>query len=101
MICWTHNREPNRSFFVLKSIILNNLYGVDIMKEAVEVCNSVLFLRLASQIQRVEELKPLPDIDFNIRARNTLVGFATYAEVQQAVCGKVDLKLDLDDAMAR
>lgn len=29
--------HPNRRYFVLKSIILNNLYAVDIMEEAVEI----------------------------------------------------------------
>lgn len=31
-------RHPNRSYFIYKSIILDNLYGVDIMDEAVEIC---------------------------------------------------------------
>src|SRR5690606_6331695 len=30
--------HPNREYFILKSIIINNLYGVDIMEEAVEIC---------------------------------------------------------------
>jgi hypothetical protein len=33
----------------------------------------------------VAAIEPLPDIDFNIRAGNTLVGFATYDEVDKAV----------------
>ena len=28
--------HPNRRYFVLKSIIIKNLYGVDIMEEAIE-----------------------------------------------------------------
>ena len=31
-------QHPNREYFVLKSIIINNLYGVDIMDEAIEIC---------------------------------------------------------------
>jgi hypothetical protein len=38
--------HPNRRYFVLKSIILNNLYAVDIMEEAVEICKLRLFLKL-------------------------------------------------------
>lgn len=34
------NQHPNRDHFILKSIILNNLYGVDIMREAVEICKT-------------------------------------------------------------
>jgi hypothetical protein len=31
-------KHPSRRYFVLKTIIIQNLYGVDIMKEAVEIC---------------------------------------------------------------
>ena len=30
--------HPNRRYFILKSIIIGNLFGVDIMEEAVEIC---------------------------------------------------------------
>ena len=43
--------HPNRRYFILKSIILNNLYGVDIMEEAVEICKLRLFLKLAAQVE--------------------------------------------------
>ncbi|GIK17388.1 MAG: hypothetical protein BroJett003_23520 [Planctomycetota bacterium] len=77
--------HPNHRYFVLKSIIINNLFGVDIMEEATEICKLRLFLKLVAQIERVEQIEPLPDIDFNIRAGNTLVGFATLDEVRRAV----------------
>ncbi|MBM4176541.1 MAG: hypothetical protein FJ213_10280, partial [Ignavibacteria bacterium] len=35
--------HPNEKYFIYKSIILNNLYGVDIMNEAVEVAKLRLF----------------------------------------------------------
>lgn len=89
--------HPNRRYFILKSIIVNNLYGVDIMEEAVEICKLRLFLKLVAQIERVEDIEPLPDIDFNIRAGNTLVGYATYDDMKQAVASK----LDFDNAMVR
>jgi len=82
--------HPNRSYFILKSIIIGNLFGVDIMEEAVEICKLRLFLKLVAQVERVEDIEPLPDIDFNIRAGNTLVGFATYEDVKRAVSGKLD-----------
>jgi hypothetical protein len=82
--------HPNRRYFILKSIIINNLYGVDIMEEAVEICKLRLFLKLVAQIERFADIEPLPDIDFNIRAGNTLVGFATYAEAEHAVVTTLD-----------
>jgi hypothetical protein len=91
------NRHPNRRYFVLKSIIVGNLYGVDIMEEAVETARLRLFLKLMAQIEGVDEVEPLPDIDFNLRAGNTLVGFATLDEVREALSSK----LDFDNATAK
>ncbi|HEU5406594.1 MAG TPA: DNA methyltransferase, partial [Nitrospira sp.] len=41
-------RHPNPRYFILKSIILNNLFGVDIMEEATEICKLRLFLKLVA-----------------------------------------------------
>ena len=72
-------------YFILKSIVLNNLYGVDIMEEAVEICKLRLFLKLVAQLERYDQIEPLPDIDFNIRAGNTLVGFTSLDAVRQTM----------------
>jgi Eco57I restriction-modification methylase len=93
--------HPNRAYFILKSIVLNNLYGVDIMEEAVEICKLRLFLKLAAQLEDVDHLEPLPDIDFNIRTGNTLVGFATAEEVRRAIGGGRQLRMDFDETMPR
>jgi hypothetical protein len=85
-------QHPNRRYFILKSVILNNLYGVDVMEEATEICKLRLFLKLVAQIDSVEKIEPLPDIDFNIRAGNTLVGYATYDDVKHAVSSKLDFE---------
>ena len=77
-------RHPNRPYYIYKSIILDNLYGVDIMDEAVEICKLRLFLKLASQLERADQIEPLPDIDFNIRAGNTLIGYTSFADVERA-----------------
>ena len=56
------------------------------MKEAVEIAKLRLFLKLVATVDvnpRKENygLEPLPDIDFNIRSGNTLIGFATEKEL--------------------
>ena len=79
--------HPSERYFILKSIMINNLYGVDIMEEAVEICKLRLFLKLVAQLENVEQIEPLPDIDFNIRAGNTLVGFTSLDDVRRAVRG--------------
>ena len=91
------DQHPNRRYFILKSIIINNLYGIDIMEEAIEICKLRIFLKMVAQIDDVDQIDPLPDIDFNIQAGNTLVGYATYNEVEQAVTGT----LDFDNTMQR
>lgn len=83
-------RHPNREYYIYKSIIVHNLYGVDIMREATEIAKLRLFLKLMSTVEADRRkpnlgLEPLPDVDFNIRAGNTLVGFATLAEAEEAI----------------
>ena len=78
------DKHPSRRYYIFKSIILHNLFGVDIMAEAVEICKLRLFLKLVSQVDAGRDLEPLPDIDFNIRAGNTLVGYATEAQFDGA-----------------
>ena len=83
-------KHPNRRYFILKSIIVNNLYAVDIMEEAVEICKIRLFLALAAQVDHDPTkdnlgIEPLPDVDFNIRSGNTLVGYATAEEVRRSM----------------
>ncbi len=79
------DEHRNQRYFILKSIVLNNLYGVDIMEEAVEICKLRLFLKLVAQLESYDQIEPLPDIDFNFRAGNTLVGFTSLDAVRQAM----------------
>lgn len=90
------DQHPSLQYFIFKSIILNNLYGVDIMNEAVEIAKLRLFLKLVATVDvnpRKDNfgLEPLPDIDFNIRAGNTLIGFATENELLQTIQKKEPL----------
>lgn len=82
----TDKYRSNIQYFIFKSIILRNLYGVDIMVEATEIAKLRLFLKMVAVVdvdRRADNLglDPLPDIDFNIRCGNTLVGYATKAQL--------------------
>jgi len=84
------DKHPHLKYFIFKSIIVHNLYGVDIMKEAVEIAKLRLFLKLVATVDvnpRKDNfgLEPLPDVDFNIRSGNTLIGFATENELIKAL----------------
>ncbi len=82
--------RSNIRYFIYKSIILRNLYGVDIMVEATEIAKLRLFLKMVAVVDVNPRdpnlgLDPLPDIDFNIRCGNTLVGYATEKEMEEGV----------------
>ena len=69
-------QHSSERYWMLKTLCLNNLYGVDLMDEAPEIAKLRLFLKLAAQIDDVSLVEPLPDLDFNIKAGNLLVGIA-------------------------
>jgi hypothetical protein len=70
----TRKDHQSINYFIKKRIITDNLYGVDIMEEATEIARLRLFLALVASAGSVEELEPLPNIDFNIMPGNSLVG---------------------------
>ena len=76
-------RHPNLRYFVLRSAQLNNLYGVDLMAEAGEIARLRLFLKLAAQVDRREDLEPFPDLDLNVKTGNLLVGVASLGDAER------------------
>ncbi len=69
-----HEHHGALDYFIKKRIITDNLFGVDLMEEATEIAKLRLFLALVASAQTVEQLEPLPNIDFNILAGNSLIG---------------------------
>jgi len=67
-------KHPSLEYYIKKRIITDNLYGVDLMEEATEIAKLRLFLALVSSAKTVNDLEPLPNIDFNIMAGNSLIG---------------------------
>lgn len=64
------------TLYAKREIILNNLYGVDIDDGAVEICKLRLWLSMVADIEdEPSEVEPLPNIDFNIRSGDSLIGF--------------------------
>ncbi|OIQ77434.1 Eco57I restriction-modification methylase [mine drainage metagenome] len=87
-----------RDYAITKHIIVHNLYGVDIETQATEIAKLRLFLKLVALLEPGDDIEPLPDIDFNIRAGNTLVGYASEKETEQAV---TQGKFDFDDTWGK
>ncbi|MDD9859481.1 MAG: Eco57I restriction-modification methylase domain-containing protein [Nitrospira sp.] len=102
-------RHQNEKYWIYKTIILNNLYGVDLMKEAAEIAKLRLFLKLAAEAEYDPKkanlgLEPLPDIDFNIRSGNSLVGFVNMEQFDQTVAidpGTGQRRMDLDQDLSQ
>lgn len=96
----TDKYRSNIQYFIFKSIILRNLYGVDIMVEATEIAKLRLFLKMVAVVdveRRAENLglDPLPDIDFNIRCGNTLVGYANKEQLDHDLVHAEDILQEL------
>ena len=91
---WLRHIQANHAsvgYYIKRRIVTDNLYGVDIMEEASEIAKLRLFLAMVSSVRKVEDLEPLPNIDFNILAGNSLVGLMRVNELE------FDAKYRIDD----
>lgn len=89
--------HPNRNYFVRKHVALRNLYGLDLMPGAIETAKLRIFLSLAACLESVEQIEPLPDLDFNLKAGNLLVGFKDPNDVFRVGDGDLFAHKDLED----
>jgi len=64
--------DNTRDYYFRKMVVTQNLYGVDINPEATEICKLRLWLSMVTAATTTE---PLPNIEFNIRTGNSLLGF--------------------------
>lgn len=74
--------DVDTRYGVRRDIVTSNLYGVDLLEGATDVCRLRLWLWLVGateiDIDRGEtDVEPLPNIDFNIRQGNSLIGIAS------------------------
>ncbi len=53
------------------------------MAEAAEIAKLRLFLKLAAQLDNASHIEPLPDLDFNIKSGNLLVGIADAEDIER------------------
>ncbi|MFX1536036.1 MAG: Eco57I restriction-modification methylase domain-containing protein [Promethearchaeota archaeon] len=89
---------------IREHIIRNNLFGVDLLPQAVEICKLRLFLSLLEKYERVEDIRPLPNIDFCIRSGNSVIGIysrlerlSDFLEVSASPTSLASLKLHIDE----
>ncbi len=68
------SHHPNQHHFILSHIIQHNLFGVDLMPEAIAMCKLRLYLALLAHTTRSEDVQPASALSWNIHAGNALVG---------------------------
>jgi hypothetical protein len=74
------NLSHNRDYAILRTIIAKNLYGVDIMADAIETCKLRLLLQLLTTIKPVDGIEFLSDVSFHITVGNALLGYTSLSE---------------------
>ncbi|MHC5824516.1 MAG: DNA methyltransferase, partial [Nostoc sp.] len=56
-----------------RDIIANNLYGVDIKPEAIEIAKLRMWLSLVVDIPSLEDVEPLPKLDYKLMCGDSLI----------------------------
>jgi hypothetical protein len=75
--------QPSTRYFIRRHAALHNLYGTDLMPDAVETAKLRIFLSLAACVATRADLQPLPDLDFNLKTGNLVVGFKDADDVER------------------
>lgn len=67
------------------------------MAEAAEIAKLRLFLKLAAQLDDPAQIEPLPDLDFNIKSGNLLVGIADRGDITRRFSERGVLPFGLEE----
>jgi type II restriction/modification system DNA methylase subunit YeeA len=73
----------NSDVALKKLIVINNLYGVDINPNGIEIAKLRLWLWLVDSYEP-ERIEPLPNIDYNLRVGNSLIGYVDISKLNEA-----------------
>ena len=83
---YAQNNSYPEEFRLRKTTVQNNIYGVDIVGPAVEIGKLRLWLSTIAELNKddIEEFDPgelaLPNIAFNLRQGNSLIGYTGFPE---------------------
>ncbi len=83
---YAQNENYPQEYRLKKTTVLNNIYGVDLMGPAVEIGKLRLWLSIISELDEdvVDDLDDdelaLPNIVFNLREGNSLIGYTGFPE---------------------
>lgn len=81
-----HRLYESDDFYKTKlNIITKNIYGVDILEGAAEIAKLRLWLWLISDLEVGHQIDPLPNIEYNVRVGDSLVGWLNEKIEQSSV----------------
>lgn len=86
---WSKIPEQQETYLMKKNTVLNNLYGVDIVDSGVEITKLRCWLSIMSEMTQTDVDKldegelALPNVAFNIRQGNTLVGYNSTGRLRE------------------
>ena len=72
---WFNDVAERTAYHFKRHVIQSSLYGVDIDAGAVEIAKLRLWLSLVVDEDDVQQIKPLPNLDYKIVVGNSLLGF--------------------------
>ncbi|MFX0060608.1 MAG: Eco57I restriction-modification methylase domain-containing protein [Candidatus Hermodarchaeota archaeon] len=79
--------KNSEGYFFLKKILVNNIYAVDIQEFAIETTKQRLWLLLAHHSIKLE---PLPNLEYNLRIGNSLIGLMEKDVLNQTCSLEID-----------
>jgi len=88
--------ENKPDFQIKKSVVINNLYGVDIDPISVEITKLRLWLSLIEdlEINNSADIEVLPNIEYNILHGDSLTGYKNMNEIRNHLEGYFDVISD-------
>ena len=87
----------NSDIALKKLILMNNLYGVDINPNGIEIAKLRLWLWLVDSYEP-DKVEALPNIDYNLRVGNSLIGYVDVSEFKGAELTLADFLWDEEKA---
>lgn len=82
-------RHPGLLYHLKKGIITNNLYGVDIRDDAIEITRLRLYLALLASAQNSDGLEPFTDIGFHLAVGNSLIGLLRENDIEDVPISEI------------
>jgi type I restriction-modification system DNA methylase subunit len=83
-------KENIERYKLKRDIISQNLFGVDIDKNAVEIARLRLWLSIIEEVEDPQHVDTLPNIDFNIFVGNSLIGWFDENLLMHPLVGLLD-----------